>query len=152
MPDAERRLTSESLRDSLTGGSHRLALWGGERPSQDWAGSVTCDYPFSKHRYHRPTSGIIKSHDVAVRLRITATQDVQPLAHATTTFWEVLSGALCFTAVAWATCKSYRRPSYRSKHCSVVRSSRYIRSTGVNPWSLRRGGPLGAMEICGGRP
>jgi hypothetical protein len=152
MPDAERRLTSESLRDLLTGGSHQLALWGGERPSQDWAGLVTCDYPCSKHSCHWPTSGIIKSHDVAVRLRITATQDVQPLAHATTTFWEVLSGALCSTAVAWATCKSYRRPSYRSKHCSEVRSSRYIRSTDVNPLSLRRGGPLGPRRSVGGRP
>lgn len=152
MPDAESRPTSESLRDLLTGGNHRPALWDGERLPQDRGCLVTCDYPFSQHSCHRPTSGLIKPHDVAVGLRMTATQDVRPLAPATTTFWEVLSIAIGSTAVTWATCKPCRRPSYRSKHRSVVCSSRYIRSTGINPLSLTRGGTLGPRISEGGRP
>jgi hypothetical protein len=152
MPDAESRLTSESLRDSLTGGNRQLALWDGGYLSQDWACSVIWAYLFSKRSYHQSTSGMIKSHDAAVRLRMTATQDVQPLSPATTTFWEVLSVAIRSTAVAWATCRLCRRPSHRCKHRSVVCSSWDIRSTGVTPSPLTRGGPLEPRTSEGGRP
>jgi hypothetical protein len=150
MPDAESRPTSESLRDLPTGGNYQLTSW--ERPSQSRACLVACDHPFSTHSYRRPTSGLIKSLGVAVRLRMSATQDVQPLAPAITTFWEVLSIAVCSMAVAWATFKSCRWLSYRPKHCPVVCLSRYIRSTGVNPLSLTRGGTLGPRVSEGERP
>jgi hypothetical protein len=145
MPDAESRLTSESLRDLLTGGNRQLALWDCGRLSQARACIATPDSPFSQHSCHWPTSGIIRPHDVAARLCMTATQDVRPLAPATTTFCEVLSVAICSTAVAWAACKSFRRPSYRSTHYSVDCSYRYIRYS----LPLMLGGPSGLGRSAG---
>jgi hypothetical protein len=147
MLDAERRPACESLRNLPIGGNRRLAPWHGACLPQDWACLVTYHYLISKRSCHQHTSGMIESRGVAVRPCTTATQPVQALDSTIATSRKVLRVAVSSTVITLATCKSCQRPSYRSKHSSVVCSPRRTRFAYGNPLSLTRGGGVGAEDI-----